>query len=71
MLTPSGVSAKLQLTRDFLTYKEQEFEQLQIDISVLRLDLLQKPQPANSNPTEAGAAASALLEGDVIEGRHV
>ena len=71
LLTPSGVSAKLQLTRDFLARKEHEFEQLQADISELRLELLHKPQPHKSNPTEAGAAASALLDGDVIEGRHV
>ena len=71
LLTPSGVSAKLQLTKDFLTRKEQEFEQLQADISALRLELLPKPQPANSNPTDAGATTSVLPDGDVIEGQHV
>ena len=70
LLTSTGVSAKLQLTKDFLARKEQEFEQLQADISALRLELLHKPQPDKSNPTEAGAAASALIEGDLIEGRH-
>ena len=43
LLTPSGVSAKLQLTRDFLAHKEQEFEQLQADIAVLRSEVLQEP----------------------------
>ena len=40
LLTPSGVSAKLQLTRDFLARKEQEFEQLQVEIAVLRNEVL-------------------------------
>ena len=42
LLTPSGVSAKLQLTRDFLTRKEQEFEQLQAEIALLRNEVLQE-----------------------------
>ena len=42
LLTPSGVSAKIQLTRDFLTRKEQEFEQLQAEITMLRNDVLQE-----------------------------
>ena len=41
LLTPSGVSAKLQLTRDFLARKEQEFEQLRGDIINLRSELLE------------------------------
>ena len=40
LLTPSGVSAKLQLTRDFLARKEQEFEQLQAEIALLRNEVL-------------------------------
>jgi len=71
LLTPSGVSASLQLTKDFLARKKQEFEQLQADISALRFELLHKPLPANSNPTKAGAATSVVLDGDVFEGRHV
>ena len=70
LLTPSGVSAKLQLTKDFLARKEQEFEQLQADISALRLELLHKSQPPNPNPTEVGPTTSVLLDGDVIEGRR-
>ena len=70
LLTPTGVSAKLQLTKDFLARKEQEFEQLQADISALRLELLHKLQPANPNPTEAGPTTSLQLDGDVIEGRQ-
>ena len=42
LLTPSGVSAKIQLTRDFLTRKEQEFERLQAEITMLRNEVLQE-----------------------------
>ena len=38
-LTPSGVGAKVQLTRDFLARKEREFEQLQREIAALRQQL--------------------------------
>ena len=41
LLTPSGVSAKLQLTRDFLAHKEHEFERLRGEIINLRRKLLQ------------------------------
>lgn len=61
LLTPSGVSAKLQLTRDFLTRKEQEFKQLQAEIAVLRNAVLQEQ-----------TAAQALLPGaaTLIESHH-
>ncbi|PTT75049.1 MarR family EPS-associated transcriptional regulator [Pelomonas sp. HMWF004] len=36
LLTPSGVNAKLRLARMFLERKEQEFEQLQSEIQMLR-----------------------------------
>lgn len=39
LLTPSGVNAKLRLTRTFLARKEQEFEALQREIEVLRAEL--------------------------------
>ena len=39
LLTPSGVSAKLQLTRKFLERKELEFTKLQEDISRLRIEV--------------------------------
>ena len=71
LLTPSGVSAKLQLTKDFLARKEQEFEQLQADISALRIELLHKPQPDKSNPTDASATTPVPPNGDVIKGQHV
>ena len=39
LLTPSGLSAKLKLTSHFLRRKEQEFEELQTQISALRTEL--------------------------------
>lgn len=39
LLTPTGASAKLRLTRDFLARKEQEFESLQHEIAALRGEL--------------------------------
>ena len=53
LLTPSGVSAKTQLTRDFSTRNEQEFEQLQAAITMLRNKILQEQ-----------AATQALLLGE-------
>ena len=41
LLTPSGVSAKVHLTRKFLERKEREFEQLQGEIAMLRREVLQ------------------------------
>ena len=48
LLTPSGVSAKLQLTRDFLTRKEEEFEQLQAEIASLRNEVLREHTTAQA-----------------------
>jgi MarR family transcriptional regulator, temperature-dependent positive regulator of motility len=39
LLTPSGANAKLQLTRDFLSRKEREFEALQSEIRMLRHEI--------------------------------
>lgn len=55
LLTASGVSAKLQLTRDFLTRKEQEFEHLQAEIAVLRSEVSQ--EQANALALLPGTAA--------------
>ena len=43
LLTPNGVSAKLQLTRDFLARKEAEFETLQAAITMLRAEVSGQP----------------------------
>ena len=60
LLTPSGVSAKLQLTRDFLARKEQEFERLQAEITMLRNEVLQE---------QAATQALLLGEATLIESR--
>jgi MarR family transcriptional regulator, temperature-dependent positive regulator of motility len=39
LLTPSGVRAKVRLTRDFLGRKEREFEQLQVELALLRAEI--------------------------------
>jgi EPS-associated MarR family transcriptional regulator len=39
VLTPSGMRAKLQLTRSFLSRKEAEFEQLRTTIAALKMEL--------------------------------
>ena len=48
LLTPGGVSAKLQLTRDFLARKEQEFEQLRGEIAALRVEVLREHPEAQA-----------------------
>lgn len=42
LLTPSGVLAKIRLTRTFLVQKEEEFERLQAEIEVLRREIEQQ-----------------------------
>lgn len=39
MLTPSGIAAKLNLTREFLNHKEAEFQALHHEIAQLRQEL--------------------------------
>jgi len=39
LLTPKGMAGKLRLTASFLRRKEQEFERLQRQIAVLRVEL--------------------------------
>ena len=53
LLTLRGVSAKIQLIRDFLTRKKQEFEQPQAEITMLRNEIWQDQ-----------AATQALLLGE-------
>jgi EPS-associated MarR family transcriptional regulator len=45
LLTPVGAKAKLRMTREFLVRKEQEFEQLQEEISRLRHEVERESQP--------------------------
>ena len=39
LLTPSGIAHKLLLTRSFLRSKEQEFQQLRLEIEAIRNEL--------------------------------
>ena len=48
LLTPRGLSAKLRLTSQFLRRKECEFEELQSQISALRIELSASPSDAAS-----------------------
>ena len=67
LLTPSGALAKLQLTKDFLARKEQEFEQIQVDISALRTELSHNKQSTDtSDPTEVSAPAPVLPAGNLV-----
>lgn len=54
VLTPSGLRAKLQLTRNFLKRKEQEYEALEKTIALLRREL-----EAEAGSAPNGRAASA------------
>mgnify|MGYP001302910943 CR=1 FL=1 len=51
LLTPSGLSAKLRLTSQFLHRKEREFEDLQLEIAALRTEL-SAPHKQVRNPAE-------------------
>lgn len=44
LLTPSGMRAKMRLTRDFLGRKEREFEQLQAEVAMLRAEVSRQAQ---------------------------
>jgi len=41
LLTPEGITAKLQLTRDYIARKEQEFIDLQVELKAMRAELEQ------------------------------
>ncbi len=48
LLTPAGISAKLRLTSEFLHRKEREFEDLQLEIAALRIELSAHPKRTRS-----------------------
>lgn len=52
LLTPSGMRAKMQLTRAFLARKELEFEQLRHEIATLRHEVSEE-DAADSTPPPA------------------
>ena len=53
VLTPQGMGAKLQLTRAFLTRKEEEFERLRSTIARLRADLALQQAPSAPSGSES------------------
>lgn len=58
LLTPSGVVAKIALTRQFLAVKELEFETLQEQIDHLRVELDLPTRQNLSQATRAGEPAA-------------
>lgn len=53
LLTPSGISAKVQLARDFLARKELEYEALVQDIRALKDELQTTAiEPDNAQPPQ-------------------
>lgn len=50
LLTPSGMRAKMQLTRAFLARKELEYEQLQHEIAALRHEVSEEDAAAGKPP---------------------
>jgi len=55
LLTPNGVSAKLQMAREFLARKEREFETLHSEIDSLRIELMS--ERSEDTPTSVGTTA--------------
>lgn len=51
LLTPSGMRAKMRLTRDFLGRKEREFEQLQAEVARLRAEVSRQSQEDSTTIT--------------------
>lgn len=55
LLTPTGVSAKIRLTRSFIERKELEFETLSTEIRALKLELpVDRVQSHSAESTDAG-----------------
>lgn len=57
LLTPSGIAAKLELTRAFLRLKEDEYRAAHEEIERLRRELGAAAQPAEAAGAEAEVAA--------------
>jgi EPS-associated MarR family transcriptional regulator len=57
LLTPSGIAARLELTRAFLKLKEDEYRAAHEEIERLRRELGAAAQPAEAAGAEIGAAA--------------
>ena len=59
LLTPSGIAAKLDLTRAFLRYKETEFMAAREEIERLRSELGAAAQSGDTQAAKADAGLSA------------
>ena len=47
LLTPEGLSAKLQLTRDYLARKEVEYHAIKAEIEAMRMELARQDENNN------------------------
>jgi hypothetical protein len=52
LLTPAGIRAKLQLTRNFLARKEQAYIAMKAEIEALRKELADHENPPPENPQD-------------------
>jgi EPS-associated MarR family transcriptional regulator len=52
LLTPEGIRAKLQLTRDYLARKEQEYIAMKAEIEAMRSELADLDNKKNTKPQE-------------------
>jgi MarR family transcriptional regulator, temperature-dependent positive regulator of motility len=70
LLTPSGITAKVQLARAFLVRKEQEYEALVRDIQALKAELQLDPpvEPGSSlTPSRADLSVPGIASHDARE----
>ena len=63
LLTPHGVGARVQLTRDFLARKEREYEALARQIHALKDELAREPQHLSSHGNSAQSLAPSTQPG--------
>ncbi len=54
VLTPNGVSQRLQLTRSFLAHKEREYDKLHAQIAALRAELADQSAGATGSDMQSG-----------------
>ncbi len=52
LLTPEGIKAKLNLTRDYLARKEQEYIAIKTEIEAMRSELADLDNKSNAKPQE-------------------
>jgi len=59
LLTPSGIDAKVTLTRNFLARKMREYDRLRTEIEFLRQELDANPGPVSAAPQSSGPTTRA------------